>query len=391
MQIDELKNLVRSGQFGGITLDTSIFESQAFKLESGLLKQLEQFRDSSTKLIISEVVKEEVLSHLTVKTKEAKKDIEKFLKQAKDYWQLEDSEIERIKESVFDEREAQEVVFERFDQFTEDTSLEVIEAKDYLVIDALIQKYFRAEPPFSETGKKKNEFPDAIALISLERWAEQNETKMIVVSSDNDWKNFCKKSKYLVSVDDLAGALGFFQLENADDVCKYLSDKFNEGSLEELRVSVLNALENEIYNFDIYLDANSDSGLVYEEEITSRQINGFEFNPLNSSNIIFRPVNFDGNSLVVESRLKVNANIECDFDFSKYDSIDGDYVEMGGNTIDVEAILEVEVLITFAGDLNKVGTEIEIDNVEIEIKKPFSIDVGDIDPAWEVDEYEDED
>ncbi len=94
MELDELKKLVRTGQFGAITLDTSIFDAQGLKLESGLLKQLEQFRYSSTKLIISEIVKEEILSHLTAKTKEAKREIEKSLRQARDYWQIEEHEIE---------------------------------------------------------------------------------------------------------------------------------------------------------------------------------------------------------------------------------------------------------------------------------------------------------
>jgi predicted nucleic acid-binding protein len=100
MELDKLKCLVRDGLFGAITLDTSIFEAQGLKLESGLLKRLEQFRDSSTKLIISEVVKEEVIAHLIEKTKVAKKDIEKSLKQAKDYWLVEACEIENIKKTV---------------------------------------------------------------------------------------------------------------------------------------------------------------------------------------------------------------------------------------------------------------------------------------------------
>ena len=96
-----LRSLSEAGQFGAISLDTSIFDSQGLKLESGLLKQLEQFRHSSTQLIISEVVKEEVLSHLTKKIKEAQSNIDKSLKDAKDYLQVEDSDIENIKKLSF--------------------------------------------------------------------------------------------------------------------------------------------------------------------------------------------------------------------------------------------------------------------------------------------------
>lgn len=381
MELDELKKLVRTGQFSAITLDTSIFDAQGLKLESGLLKQLEQFRYSSTKLIISEIVKEEILSHLNEKTKDAKREIEKSLRQARDSWQIEEHEIEQIKEQIFGKREVKEVVVERFNQFVENTSLEVIEAQNYLIVSDLIQKYFQSKPPFSETGKKKNEFPDAIALISLETWANKNKTKVIVVTSDNDWKNFCKSSEQLCASDDFAGALGLFQLQDADDICRYLSEKYESGDLENVKEAIFDALEYKIDDSNIY-SAEAESSYIYEEEITEIKVNGFQFKSIELPNIIFRPVNFDDDSLTVESRLNVDVNVECNFSFSVYDSIDKEDVGIGGNTVSTQANLEVEVLITFVGNLSKIGAEVEIDDVEIEIKAPASIDFGFVEPDW---------
>lgn len=387
MELDELKNLVRMGQFRAITLDTSIFVAQRLKLESGLLKQLEQFRDSSTKLIISEVVKEEVLSHLTEKTKEAQREIEKSLRMAKDYWQVEDGEIEDIKKTVFGGYDAHKFASERFNQFLEATSLEIIEAQNYLMVSELIQKYFLAKPPFSEIGKKKNEFPDAIALMSLEAWANKNQTRVIVVTSDNDWKNFCKGSEQLCSNDDFAAALGLFQLQDADDVCKYLSEKYENGALEDVKEAVLNALEYKIP--DLNIDPEAYSAFHYEAEDIDIKVNKFKFVLLEPPNIIFRPVNSDEDSLIVESILSVDVNVNCWFSFSVYDSIDQDYVGMGSNKLSTQANLEVEVLITFAGDVNKIGAEVEVVEVEVEIKTPPRIDFGDIEPDWshEDDDY----
>ena len=381
MELDELKNLVRAGQFGAITLDTSIFDAQGLKLESGLLKQLEQFRYSSTKLVISEIVKEEILSHLIEKTKDAKREIEKSLKQARDYWQVEEHEIEEIKKQVFGNREVLEVVTERFNQFVEATSLEVVEAQDYLIVSDLIQKYFKSEPPFSETGKKKNEFPDAIALISLEAWVTKNKTKVIVVTSDNDWKSFCKSSEQLCASDDFAGALGLFQLQDADDICKYLSEKYESGDLENVKEAIFNALEYKIYDYDFNIYPEAESPYRYEEEITEIKVNEFQLKLLESPNIVFRPINFDDDSLTVEARLSVDINVECSFSFSVYDSIDKEDVGIGGNTVNIQADLEVEVLITFVGNLSKIGAEVEVDDVEIEVKTP-TIDFGFVKPDW---------
>lgn len=380
MQLDELKLLARAGQFGAITLDTSIFDAHGLKLESGLIKQLEQFKDDSTKLIISEIVQEELLSHLTEKTKEVKKNIEDSLWKAKEYWKFDSKEIKKIEKSLFDGYEVEEFVSERFDEFIENTSLEVIKAQDYLLVEDLIQKYFRAEPPFAETGKKKNEFPDAIALMSLESWANKSGTKIIVVTRDNDWKNFCENSEYLYCTADLAGALGIFQLKDADDICEYLSEKYKKGTLENLETAVSNALDSQIGYLNIYPEANS--AFVSEGEIEEIRVDGFEFNSVDDTDVIFRPVKFDSDSLTVESKLIVNVNIECNFSFSVYDSIDKDYVVMAANSLDSQTDLEVRVLIKFIGDLSKVATEIEIDNVEVEIKKAISIDFGDIEPDW---------
>ncbi|MEH2012407.1 PIN domain-containing protein [Nostoc sp.] len=379
MDLDELKNIVRAGQFRAITLDTSIFDAQGLRLESGLLKQLEQFRHSSTRLILSEVVKEEVLSHLIEKARDAQKEIEKSLKQAKEHWQVDDKEIEVIKKTIFGQHEAQEIASKRFSQFVEVTSLEIVEAQDYVMVGDLIQKYFQAKPPFSETGKKKSEFPDAIALMSLETWANKNKTKIIVVTSDNDWKNFCKGSERLIAIDDFAGALVLCQLPDAVDICRNLSERYEKGELEDVKEAISNALEYRISDIDIYPEANS--AYVYEHESTEITFNEFEFKLLEPPNLIFRPVKFDDESLVVESKLSVDVNVECSFSFSVYDSIDRDDVPMGNSSASIQTNLDVDILVSFIGDLDKVGAEFEVEDVEIEITVP-DVDFGMIEPDW---------
>jgi hypothetical protein len=386
MDLEELKKNVREGQFGAITLDTSIFDAQGLRLESGLLKQLEQFQDGSTRLILSEVVKEETLSHLTEKAKDAQKELVKSLKQAKEYWRVEDQTLEDIKKLVFVEREAQEIASERFNQFVDITSLEIVEAQNHVMVGDLLQKYFKAKPPFAETGKKKNEFPDAIALMSLETWANKNQTKIIVITSDTDWKNFCKGSESLVTIDDFAGALGLFQLQDADDICKYLSERYEKGELDNVREASSDTLEYQMSDLDFSLEAYSN--FIYEHDSTEVIVNGFEFKLFESPNLIFRPVNFDDDVLVVESKLSVDVNIECNFSFSVYDSVDKDEVPMGSSSTNIQTNLDVNILVSFIGDLDKIGAEIEVDNVEIEIKTLDVINFGEIEPDWM---YEDDD
>jgi hypothetical protein len=59
-------------------------------------------------------------------------------------------------------------------------------------MDTVVDMYFKLKAPFEE--KKRAEFPDAIALVSLERWAELNKLKILVVSYDSGWEEYCASS-----------------------------------------------------------------------------------------------------------------------------------------------------------------------------------------------------
>ena len=71
----------------------------------------------------------------------------------------------------------------------------------------LIAMYFEPSPPFEGTGKKKNEFPDAIALITLEDWAREPEKKILAVSKDHGWVSFAEKSEFIDINKELPAAL----------------------------------------------------------------------------------------------------------------------------------------------------------------------------------------
>jgi len=58
--------------YGAITLDTSVFDEKGLRLESGLLKALEQFKGRQARLVLSEIVAKEVHAHLRDKAKEAR-------------------------------------------------------------------------------------------------------------------------------------------------------------------------------------------------------------------------------------------------------------------------------------------------------------------------------
>lgn len=382
MELEVLKSLAIEESFGAITLDTSIIEAQGLRLESGLLKQLSQFRYSSIKLIISEVVKEETISHLVKNAKDAEKGLEASLKKMKRTWLTDQTCITNIKKIAFGSRTAEGLSLERFKQFSEATGLEIVEAQDYVRVDNLLRRYFSPEPPFADTGKKKNEFPDAIALMSLAAWAQVHEARVLVITTDEDWNEFCRSSKRLVTTNDLTAVLELFQSQRAEGICNYLSQRYKKGHLENIKKGILNSLTSQFNDFS--LDVEASSSFYYEQDDTVASVNKFEFLSLHKQNpIIFRPVNFDDEELVVASTLVVSITIECSFSFYVYDSIDKNEVPIGGSNIVFEKDLDVDVLIHFIGDWSDADVDVEVDDVEVDIQSIPYIDVGEIGPDYE--------
>ena len=63
----------------------------------------------------------------------------------------------------------------------------------YVKPQEVFADYFSAKPPFSATGSKKAEFPDAFVLKGLLQYCSKNPTaQILVVSNDNDWKKSSK-------------------------------------------------------------------------------------------------------------------------------------------------------------------------------------------------------
>ncbi|NES20096.1 MAG: hypothetical protein F6K41_14480 [Symploca sp. SIO3E6] len=85
---------------------------------------------------------------------------------------------------------------------------------------------------------------------------------------------------------------------------------------------------------------------------------------------------------MAKSKLIMDVNIACDFSFSVYDSIDKDEVSLGSNSVTTQANLDVNILVYFIKNLDKIGADIEVDDVEVEINQLDTIYFGEIEPDW---------
>ena len=239
----------------------------------------------------------------------------------------------------------------------------------------LLRLYFSSSPPFG-VGKKKSEFPDAIALLSLERWAKSNGKHILAVSGDKDWAAFAEKSEFIDIIAELGPAMALLQehTERAHAIAQRLLVDIDAANRVEFVQEFTRRLDYAVSSHSIY--AYADSGMCVDCDDAFLSFKDFEFvGDRNQYN--FKVVRVGPEVIVVQLAIRLTVLAEASFLFSVHDSIDKDYVNLGSTWVEKETDFEAEVLVTFQGDFEH--NNVHITGVDI-VYGPSSVDFGYIEP-----------
>ncbi len=175
-----------------------------------MLAELQQFKHGSVKVVLSEIVYRELLDHLTVEAVEAEAILNRGVRLAVQRGLVGSKDAIKLKEASALTIKPEHAADNRLKAFLYATNCEVIRVAE-TGITRVVDLYFSGSAPFEKSGEKKREFPDAIALTSLEGWAKKHNRKMLAISADKGWLAF-QKSESLVVESNLAAALQNFQV-----------------------------------------------------------------------------------------------------------------------------------------------------------------------------------
>jgi hypothetical protein len=317
----ETQALVDDGRICGVTLDTTEFHHFGYHFEAKGLAALGQFNGTDISVLFSEVVINEVQSHIRdqlVETAEkARSGINQFLKE----WRS-DHELAAIIAQLGLEADPIARAKELTDDFVQKIGAELVAVDNgTFQIRELHDRYFSAQAPFSKSADKKNEFPDAMALLSLQGWAQQQEGMLLAVSSDGDWARFAEESPHLVVVPKIGPALNLFNRHDGVFAAR-LAANLRAGTAMSLHASVESELEHFIEIFDIEAQAP----YYYEAEPGESRIVGWSI----KDDKPFDVLTSDEDTVTVSFIVSVEAEFHAYFTFSVHDSIDRDYVTIGG-------------------------------------------------------------
>lgn len=238
--------------------------------------------------------------------------------------------------------------------------------------NAVFDDYFNARPPFSSTGNKKAEFPDAFILKGIKEYCEENPSSTIlVISDDSDWVRTLDQHKQILVKSSLEESMVLLweQLDDKTDLYQMLISKLDF----EIRSEVENAALCEAYCIDGYEDAedvevDKISVVAIDEEII--------------------PLDVTSHSALLQITTVLSANGHLDFfdeNRSVWDSEDHCYCFCVYTHLDFRnaiATVDCEISIEFSDDgslsnielmsvklLNKWDINLNIDKAEVEEKE----------------------
>lgn len=374
-------SLDESNEYGAILVDTSTFDAYGLKLEKGFIGKLSQFKDSEIDFLFPDVIKGEVQSHLEKKVKVSRASLEKALNDAGDHLFFDGSKLNDAKSILIDSNEVEEIAAGRVDKFIENTGALVLECGNYLSVSELLKQYFENKAPFAETGKKKNEFPDAIVLLAVEKWAEEKNIQVLAVARDGDWSNYCETSNHIDYSEDFADSLSKFNKATAPfEFLSLLISKLAQD--EDDAIDFVEKIRGSVDNYfnGFTPDPKADSFHYWESNGCSGWLNDFELTDTN-----FKIVDHAEGYIIFEATADITVEVEGEFSLSQYDTIDRDHVYIGSVTASVEEEFTSEILITVSGDLTGNLYDLEIE--EIEVVNPItSIDFGTLEPDYGEDD-----
>lgn len=357
---DQLRSLIASGALGAITIDTSVFDAQRRGLEMGLLRRIEQFRGYALKVLMVDVVQDELVRHIADDARNTQGALKSALKAVAGPWGVTDTMRAEIIQLVGGGQGPEQQAAARVSAWLDRAQAIRLVASDLVTLPAVMELYFAGDPPFAMQGTKKHEFPDALALLALDAWARANATKVLVVSSDGDWKRFCEHSEWLVLRDDLSAVLGAFQQPTARYAARRLAETLQQGDPIGLKDALAAAVRAQDHKLSLELEMRTSRFAEHKE--TTVDVLGVLLPPGPEATDLFESVDFSNGVVVVRVPFATRIRATALFDLRAFDATAAVFVPAGIGSSTFVRVIEMEALVSLDG---KIPEKMAIKSVEI--------------------------
>lgn len=386
-ELVELKNLIKAGKLQILSLDTSIIQQLGYRFENGLLGHLRQFKDTGIDVVLSDVVYREVTSHLQDDGKKIVKNFQDALAHAGKFWKRSESRKAEVEALLTGGITPDEVIQKRLKSFSSAVGLEVISSQHVGDMEKLLNMYFGRQAPFEANERKKAEFPDAIALLSMEGYANSRNLSLLAISKDAGWRKFSEKSNRIYCLEDLGVALSLFH-----DLPDVMIERVRLQLVGPVATALQSKISNKIVEFsnsgEFSLEGESEGP--YDDDLYDIQITLLSWDQA----LELRIIDSNENKVVFECSLDAQMKAYYAINPEFRDPIDRDVISLGWRRFNVEFSTTFEIIIAI--DPETLATfeneELDVEGVEIEVScNDTTIDIGFVDTSFISYDQEDDD
>ncbi len=358
-----------------VSLDTCILQNHRFNLQHHLYQRLAELSHRGVRLVLAEVVYREIIQHMAKEMEKLHKSLVKELSLAASYFADDESVAQKMTESFRNAHDFVAVAKKRTDEYLQKCNGTVLKTDELIQTGQILDLYFDAKPPFEPTGKKRNEFKDAIALKTLESFATQWEKKVYIASADAGWQAFCEDTDLLecMLLPELLDHIQRQSGEYENFISQISSQLFNSDSAFYQNVERHFALAIT----DFCPDVRASTAFYYDETVSSVTLHSLHI-PQGNINII--DINAAGCTLSVPVQAGLVAEVRLDIYPTENDWLD-DATLIGTvkRTGNVDFIGTIEIVLK--GDWQKGFGRMTLDEVIYDYNHShrFTLDLGEID------------
>lgn len=326
------------------SLDTCIVQSEGYRFDQGALAKLPVVLTQPMKLILSAVVAGEIEKHrvegVEGRANSALKALGSLSHISPELRDISES-FKSIDVEGLERQRAQEEIADFVSKCGQG---EILPVGSSGLLSKVFERYFSSAPPFSKVGKKKHEFPDAVALLSLEAYAERGDSSGLLISNDQDWIRYASSSARLYCLPSLDELLGLFEATTkfADEAKRDLVSE-----LSDPRSPLGRQLENAVMlHFDqSYWNVDAVYGAFPRLEVDVDETSLHDLS-VDSSSVRIWDSDEDSGQWIAKVDVSTHVDLQVKARAFFWDSTDREEFELGRVTQTVEVHEVVPVFVT---------------------------------------------
>ena len=361
------------------SIDTDVIQSLGFNFSTGALRALPWQRPSWLTIQQTEIVEREVHTHRMVPVAKYAKELNSAVSNLQRLSGLDFSLVSAQVDALDPEAVSSRNFSNEFRTFVVSMGGGVLSIDGPHLAREIFDRYFQEAAPFE--FRKKSEFPDAAALLTLENHAKRINKQGIVISKDGGWADFAKESDWLYCVKSLDEFAALFKSTSpvaVEVTAKVIAELANAGS--DLSALLLDAVENHVAGA-FWIANDIWTGFCHRVEADVDQAH-YISHSLDLTEIGTWLVEHDPTISIIEVRATIQVSVDVNVEFFIYDTIDHEELNFGSVEVSRDHEIEVDVFITLRGDLEHATVDDIDPSIEI-AGGEYDVEVGEVEPDFD--------